>query len=143
TLDPVLSARIIVIVLFVVPLVPLVARAQESPRVEIFAGYALYNGDADQRHNFSGGELNFKFNIRPTAAFVVDAGGQYRSDPNYNPPDLSFFNFHDRYLHAYQLLIGPEFTRRRENNDLFFHATAGLVHSVARVDANNFVALGL
>jgi hypothetical protein len=120
------------------------ATAQEFPRLELFAGYSLLNASADQRHSFSGGEINFKWNISHATALLVDAGGQYRSDPNAQVQRPTFFlNFHDRYLHAYQLLIGPEFTRRNGTTDVFVHTLAGLVHGVARAEGNNFAALGL
>lgn len=120
------------------------AFGQEASRVEFFAGYSLLNAAALQRHFFSGGQLNIKFNVRPAAAIVVDAGGQYRSDPNRPAPQgLFFLNLHDRYLHAYELAIGPEFTRRRSESDVFVHTLAGIVHGVARENAENFVAAGL
>jgi hypothetical protein len=132
--------RIILLVL----VFALCAEAQEVRRFEIFVGYSLLNAAGEQRHNFSGGQFNVKFNISPSAAFTVDGGGQYRSDPDRPPPPgLSFFNFHDRYLHAYELLVGPEFTRRNTGYDIFGHALAGLVHGVDRTNGKNFGALGL
>jgi hypothetical protein len=120
------------------------ATAEEFPRFELFAGYSLFNASAEQRHSFSGAEVNFKWNIRHVTALIVDAGGQYRSDPTLQPQRPTFFlNFHDRYLHAYQLFIGPEFTRRNATNDVFVHTVAGLLHGVARANGNNFAALGL
>jgi hypothetical protein len=106
------------------------AQAQEAPRFEVFVGYSLLNAAEEARHNYSGGQFNIKFNVRPSAAFIVDAGGQYRSDPNRPAPEgLSFLNFHDRYLHVYELLVGPEFTRRNTKYDVFAHALAGIVHA--------------
>jgi hypothetical protein len=71
------------------------ATAEESPRFELFAGYSLLNASAEQRHNFSGAEFNFKWNIRNATALMVDAGGQYRSDPNLQAQRPTFFlNFH-------------------------------------------------
>ena len=82
--------------------------------------------------------------MHPSAAITVDAGGQYRSDPNRpTPQGLFFLNFHDRYLHAYELLVGPEFTRRQAAHDIFAHALGGLVHGVNRETGNNFAGLGL
>jgi len=120
------------------------ATAEEFPRFELFAGYSLFNASAEQRHSFSGAEVNFKWNIRHVTALMVDAGGQYRSDPTLQPQRPTFFlNFHDRYLHAYQLFIGPEFTRRNATTDVFVHTVAGILHGVARAEGNNFAALGL
>jgi hypothetical protein len=120
------------------------AVAQEAPRFELFAGYSLFDASAEQRNAFSGAQFNFKFNVRESTAFTVDIGGQYRSDPSRpTPPDLFFLNFHDRYLHAYQAFVGPEFTRRRSNSDLFVHTLAGMVHGVNRTRGENFAALGL
>jgi hypothetical protein len=120
------------------------AMAQETPRFEWFAGYSLFNAAAEGRHSFSGAQTNFKFSIHQSIALVVDAGGTFRSDPNLiTNPDTSFLNFHDRYIHAYQAMAGPEFTRRRDTTDFFVHTLAGLVHSVGRKQGNNFVGLGL
>src|SRR5262245_3187887 len=104
------------------------AIAQENePRFEAFAGFSVLNAKSQSRNTFLGGQFNLKFSFNPKVAFVFDAGGQYRSDPAYTPPEgLSFFNFHERYVHAYQALIGPEFTRRTETSDVFFHALAGM-----------------
>jgi hypothetical protein len=121
----------------------LCAFAQDAPQFEVFAGYSLSNAGAAARHDFSGAQFNFKFNIRESVALMADVGGQYRSDPNRPAPSVSFLNFHDRYLHAYQALVGPEFTRRRNDSDFFVHTLAGLVHGVARPRGNNFAALGL
>jgi hypothetical protein len=121
-----------------------IAQEQEGPRFEWFVGYSLFNGAAQARHFFSGAQTNFKFNVNQRSAFVVDAAGEYRGDPSLMPnPDLFFLNFHDRYIHAYQLLVGPEFTRRKDSTDFFAHTLAGMVHSVGRTEGNNFVALGL
>jgi hypothetical protein len=121
-----------------------VANAEEFPRFELFAGYSLLNASAEERGNFSGGEINFKWNVGRVTAFMVDAGGQYRSDPTLQPPPSTFFlNFHDRYRHAYQLFIGPEFTRRNAKSDVFVHTLAGLLHGVEPGDGNNFAAFGL
>src|SRR4029434_4168774 len=120
------------------------ATAEEFPRFELFVGYSLFNASAEQRHNFSGAEVNFKWNIRHVTALMGDAGGQYRSDPTLQPQRPTFFlNFHDPYLHAYQLFIGPEFTRRNATTDVFVHTVAGILHGVARAEGNNFAALGL
>ena len=119
------------------------ALAAEEPRLEIFTGYSYFNAAALERHSFSGGQFNIKFNIHPMAAFVVDAGGQYRGDASIKRDGLFFLNFHDRYLHAYQLLIGPEFTLRRAGSDLFFHTLGGMVHGVPDRNGHNFAALGI
>jgi len=125
-------------------LVTLCAVAQDAPQFEVFAGYSLSNAAAAARDNFSGAQFNFKYNLRNSIALMADVGGQYRSDPDrIAPSNVSFLNFHDRYLHAYQALAGPEFTRRRTDSDFFFHTLAGMVHGVAREQGNNFVALGL
>lgn len=121
-----------------------VLRAQNPPRVELFAGYSYSNVRSDERHSFNGAQGNLKFNLSPVLGMVVDAGGQYRSDPDFPPaPDLFFLNFHDRYLHAYQALVGPELTRRGLNVDVFGHTLVGLFHGANRVEAHNFLALGL
>jgi len=134
------AAQLILILLIALP-----ASAQDvPPRFEVFGGYSMFNAAAQERHTFHGAQFNVKFNLRPTAAFMADVAGQYRSDPSYTPPeDLFFLNFHDRYLHAYQALIGPEFTRRGEKTDLFVHALGGLVHGVQRTTGENFGAIGL
>jgi hypothetical protein len=121
------------------------AIAKDDPRFEAFAGFSVYNGKSQSRNTFLGGQFNLKFSFNPKAAFVFDAGGQYRSDPAYTPPPgLSFFNFHERYIHAYQALIGPEFTRRNENADVFFHVLPGMVHGFGDFRlGTNFGALGL
>jgi hypothetical protein len=119
------------------------ATAEEFPRFELFAGYSFLNASAAQRKNFSGAEVNFKWNVRHTTALMVDTGGQFRSDPTLQSQSTFFLNFHDRYLHAYQLLVGPEFTRRNTSSDVFVHAVAGLLHGVARAEGENFAALGL
>jgi len=117
---------------------------QERPSFEWFVGYSLFNGAAQARHFFSGAQTNLKFNVNQSSAFVVDAAGEYRGDPSLMVnPDLFFLNFHDRYIHAYQLLVGPEFTRRKDSTDFFAHTLAGMVHSVGRTEGSNFVALGL
>jgi len=119
------------------------ASAQEFPHFELFAGYSLLNASAEQRDNFSGAQVNFKWNVRHSTALMVDTAGQYRPDPTLQQSSTFFLNFHDRYLHAYQLFIGPEFTRRYATTDVFVHTLAGLVHGVARKNGNNFAALGL
>jgi hypothetical protein len=135
--------RTALIILF--SLLPAVCIAQEAPpRFEFFAGYSLYNAAARERHNFSGAQVNIKYNARPWVALAVDAGGQYRSDPSFVPPSgLSFFNLHDRYLHAYQFLLGPEMSRRGASSDVFLHVMPGIVHGIPDRTGGNFAAVGL
>jgi hypothetical protein len=117
---------------------------QRPARLELFAGYSYSSVGATERHSFNGAQGHIKLNFNPTIGLVLDAGGQYRSDPAFTPPpDLSFLNFHDRYLHVYQALVGPEFTRRGPRVDLFGHTLAGVFHGGVRNQAQNFFALGL
>jgi hypothetical protein len=103
--------------------------AQQPPRVQFFAAYSYSNIAAQQRHSLNGAQGVFKFNFTPQFGILADVGGQYRSDPNFTPPpNLSFFNFHDRYLHVYQAFGGPEFTQRGSRLDTFEHTLAGIVH---------------
>jgi len=118
--------------------------AQRPARVEFFAGYSYSNVASGVRHSFNGAQGHLKLNLNPLLGLVLDAGGQYRSDPGYTPPpDLFFLNFHDRYLHTYQALVGPEFTRRGPRVDFFGHTLAGVLHGANRAQAQNFFALGL
>jgi hypothetical protein len=120
------------------------ATAEEFPRFELFAGYSFFNASAAQRDNFSGAVVDFKWNVRHITALMVETGGQFRPDPTIQPQRSTFFlNFHDRYLHAYQLFVGPEFTRRNSTADVFVHTLAGVLHGVARAEGENFAALGL
>src|SRR5262245_11530525 len=90
-----------------------IATAAEFPRFELLAGSSFFNASAVQRNNFSVAEVKYKWNIGNITALMFDTGGQFRSDPTIQPPPSTFcLNFHDRYLHAYQLFVGPEFTRR-------------------------------
>lgn len=117
--------------------------AEEPARVEFFAGYSYSNIAGAERHSFNGAQGNLKLNVNPVLGFVLDAGGQYRSDPSFTPPpDLFFLNFHDRYLHVYQALTGPELTRRGGRADVFGHALVGMVHGANREQAQNFFATG-
>ena len=118
--------------------------AQESPRVELFAAYSYSNIAAQQRHGFNGAQGALKFNFTPQLGILADGGGQYRSDPSFiPPPNLSFFNFHDRYLHVYEAFGGPEFTQRNSRLDTFEHALAGIVHGASRVHGENFPGFAL
>lgn len=137
------AVRLISKPILLVLLSALSALAAQEPRLEIFTGYSYFNASALERHSYSGGQFNIKFNIHPMVAFVVDGGGQYRGDPSIKRGDFFFLNFHDRYLHAYQLLVGPEFTRRGTGSDLFFHPLAGMVHGVTDRNGHNFAALGV
>lgn len=133
------GVRTVQTILFVL-LSGLCADAQNTPRFELFAGYSLFSAATQQRNNLSGAQINIKFSLRPSAAIAIDAGGQFRSDPSLPPrPGLFILNFHDRYVHFYQLFAGPEFTRRGGASDLFVHTLAGDVHT----DGNNFAALSL
>jgi hypothetical protein len=117
---------------------------QQPPRLEFFAAYSYSNIAAQDRHGFNGAQGAFKFNLGPQLGIIADVGGQYRSDPNFTPPPhLSFFNFHDRYLHVYQAFAGPELTQRGHHFDAFEHALAGAVHGAARQQGENFLGFGL
>jgi hypothetical protein len=120
------------------------AFGEGTPRLEFFAAYSYNNVAAQNRHGFNGAQGNFKFNLNPQVGILADFGGQYRSDPNFKPPpNLSFFNFHDRYLHVYQALVGPELTQRGRRFDFFEHTLVGLVHGAAREQGENFLGFGI
>ncbi len=106
----------------------------QTHRVEMYAGYSFLNAfSSGARHHFSGAQGSLSINANDRFGVAIDAGGQYRPDPRPSRP----------LIHAYELLGGPQFTKRGSRNNLSAHVLFGVVHGLARGRRENFAAAGL
>jgi opacity protein-like surface antigen len=90
-----------------------VATAQETPRVEAFAGYSYIRMSVayNYHQNFNGWNGSLAFNPSRWIGVVADFSGHYSSDS----------------LSNYSFLVGPRFTYRTQSRITpFAHALAGV-----------------
>jgi opacity protein-like surface antigen len=90
-----------------------IAMAQDTPRVEAFAGYSYIRMSVahDYHQNFNGWNGSLAFNPSRWVGVVADLSGHYSSDS----------------LSNYSFLVGPRFTYRTQSRiSPFAHALAGV-----------------
>jgi hypothetical protein len=80
---------------------------------------------------YFGAQGSLTFDANRWFGVTVDAGGQYRRN-----------DLRTEWLHAYELMGGPQFTHRSANVDVFAHAMAGVVHGLARGAQETFPGAG-
>ena len=114
--------KLLITVSFLLAL-PLVALAQDAPKVEVFGGYSYLNPkDADDLHGWNAsvtGNVNKWFGIK------TDVSGYYDSA---NVPGIAKVN-----LSSYLILAGGQFTYRgNERVQPFAHVMAGTTYDRIR-----------
>ena len=97
------------------------ARAQDTPKVELFGGYS-YAGSGS--HGFDG---SVAANVNSWFGLVADVGGQYSK--------LTDQGFTEK-IRSHSLLFGPKFSVRRKRVVPFAHALFGFAH--LRTETNEF-----
>ncbi len=95
------------------------ACAQSYPGGEIFTGFSYSTAQVSARDNYFGWQISFGINPRRYVRLVGDFGGQYRESG-------IVFQGQTATLRNYQLLWGPEFTRRNSRATLFGHTLFGV-----------------
>ncbi len=88
-------------------------RAQEAPKVEVFAGYSFYHANPGlslHGGNANGWNASFNWNWNRWLGYKADFDGHYCCDGQ------TQHNF----------LFGPQFTRRGERREYFVHVMAGV-----------------
>ncbi len=95
------------------------AWAQNYPGGEIFGGFSYASADVSGRDNFIGWQMSFSANPHRKVRLVGDFGGQYRKT------SISFQGA-QATLRSYQLLWGPQFTRRSRKATLFANTLFGV-----------------
>jgi opacity protein-like surface antigen len=92
--------------------------AQETPKVELFGGYAYGGGNT---HGWAGSAA---FNVNRWLGLAADFSGQYTS---FTSPDAS------ERIRTHSALFGPRFSLRRSKYVTpFVHALAGFAHTDSR-----------
>lgn len=85
---------------------PLIAQAQDAPRVEIFGGYSYLRADDENGGiDLHGWNASTAVNINKWAGIVADFSGHY------GEASVGFTNKAD--LSAYLFLVGPRFSYRK------------------------------
>jgi len=114
----------------------LCAGAQETPRVEVFGGYALtrFNdtvGATGKVFNMNGWDSELIFNATPNLGVVADVGGYYATPKT--PPFTAFTCLdcpmttpgHDVPTRIHTFMFGPQVSLRRGSFRPFGHALFG------------------
>lgn len=129
--------RRILLVVSLLFLSPLCARAQETPNVELFGGYSYFR--TENGGNLHGWNGSVAVNLNKWFGVVVDVGGHYDSDssrlefiPNLPDfptfpgiPPITFRSERDRKIHT--VMAGPRFSyRKMEKLTPFAHALFGV-----------------
>jgi opacity protein-like surface antigen len=115
--------------------------AQETPRVEVFGGYALtrFNdtvGNSGKIFNMNGWDSELIFNATPNLGVVADVGGHYATPTTEPFTALTCFTCpitfpgHDVPTRLHTFMFGPQVSVRKGSFKPFGHALfgAGLFH---------------
>lgn len=122
-------------------------RAQQYPGGEFFGGASIDSAKVESRANFFGWQISVAGSPLRRLRLVGDFGGQHRRSNN-----LTYLGERIR-LENYQVVFGPQFTRRRQRTTLFTDSLVGvaathyLIHpgeqqSVPQVDYGFAAVLG-
>jgi len=98
--------------------VPVWGQDEDYPKVEVLGGFSWLEVDADggEVEEFYGWQASISGNFHENIGLVFDVGGQYKSV-------LDITN------QFYEFLVGPRFTLRLADGNLFAHALAGLKYA--------------
>jgi hypothetical protein len=123
------------------------AQASEYPRVEVFGGFSYLNGQSQARNTFYGGQGSVTLNIHRNLGLTADIGGQVRLVPTTTirgcPGQFCWeVSTSVDAVPAYEFLVGPRFTVRREHTAMFAHVLAGAVHGLGRTGIDNSFGMG-
>jgi opacity protein-like surface antigen len=115
--------RITVIVLTLL-LFPIIASAQETPKVELFGGYSYFRTD-DER-NLHGWNGSVAVNLNKWFGLVADVSGHYDSR-SVQLIDANGGFFSDQHFNRHQILVGPRVSLRKDKRlTPFAHALFGI-----------------
>jgi hypothetical protein len=107
-------------------LLPLVARAQDEPKVEISGGFSYLRPVELSSLNFYGWNISTAGNLNRWFGLAGDFGGNYAS------PGPSVFGISGRSVRAHTFLFVPRFSYRGTGRmTMFTHALFGAVHGSA------------
>ena len=127
--------RRILLVVSLFFLLPLCAKAQETPNVEVFGGYSYFH--AEPGRDLHGWNASVAANLNKWFGLVVDVGGHYDSSssnvvvtiPDFPTlPGLPPFEFRVRTkTNVHTIMVGPRFSYRKiEKITPFAHALFGV-----------------
>ncbi len=121
------------LVLLAVLAAPLWAQTptREYPKGEVFMGFTYLSVDGREtlkRQHAYGWGLSAGYNLASWGAIVVDGAGEYGNVriPTALGPGGGFSAFRKVGFSHYQVMMGPEFSKRVEEGRGFFHALFGL-----------------
>jgi hypothetical protein len=119
--------------------------AQETPRFEVFGGYALTrfddtSGDSRGHSLLNGWDSEFTFNATPNVGFTADVGGYYGtpSTPSFCEACLFLLPGKAIPTKMHTFLVGPQISGRKGSFRPFVHALFGAAHL-----SQNISALGI
>jgi hypothetical protein len=116
-----------------VVMAPSLSLGQVAPRWEVFGGYSYRRFDSPtvgftDHSNLNGWNAGATFNLTPQWGIAADISGQYGSK-----------------LSAYNFLIGPQYSWRKEKSKFFVHALFGKAQNTVNIKTstrNGFESVG-
>ncbi len=106
------------------------SEGRDYPRGELFGGFSLINIGDGARENLFGAQASISGNFHRNLGLTADFGGQFR--------DLGGIT-----VQQYELLFGPQFSKRGGRFTGFAHALAGVEHFRVGAFSDNGFALGI
>ena len=125
-----LSLQLVILAVLVAPLWAQ-APSREYPKGEVFIGFTYLSVDGREtlkRQHAYGWGISAAYNLTSWGAIVVDGAGEYGNVniPVAVGPTGAFTAFRKVGFSHYQVMMGPEFSKRVEEGRGFFHALFGL-----------------
>ncbi len=138
--------RRILLVVSLFFLLPLCAKAQETPSVEVFGGYSYFHAETgSDLHGWNG---SVAANLNKWLGLVVDVSGHYESRsssfvvtlPDFPTlPGLPPFEFRTRVdTNIHTIMVGPRFSYRKiEKITPFAHALFGVARTHTEAESRS------